>query len=169
MDKRSETAIEFGKKLKKIMEEKGVSANSLAGRVGTDRASFTKYFKGETCPRIDIFLRICEELNIEPNYFLNIKNEPKPKEESKEKRFIKALFYTCANGMIITKTRDFEMEHYYTIDFDKSEITTKLFSECIRYCGSELTEDINIAERLACKYEPKLIEAETSGDLDEIV
>lgn len=61
----------FGKKLKKILQEKNLKNKDLSIKTGIPIETISKYLNGERIPQMDSFLSICFALNINANYFLN--------------------------------------------------------------------------------------------------
>lgn len=56
----------FQRKVKRALDEMGVSQSELARRMGTDRQYVYKYIAGITCPGLDVIERFANALEIAP-------------------------------------------------------------------------------------------------------
>lgn len=56
----------FGDNLESLLEEKGVSRNQLAMKIGVDRATVCRYISKDRMPTIKKFINICVALDCEP-------------------------------------------------------------------------------------------------------
>ena len=163
MTKLQEATAVFAKKLKKLMKDKGVSGNKLSQDIGIDRASITKYLSGESSPRLDTFLAICSAFNVQPNYFLNPEYEDYSADESKteERKIIESLYCLCKHGYI-DSYHDYDCfgsSPDYSLRIYKNRTTiSTILDECIRFAGSELSDDFTMCKKIADKYESALIE-----------
>lgn len=50
--------------LKSRMKYLGLNQKDLAAKIGVDASSLNRYLKGSVCPSLDIFIRICNALNL---------------------------------------------------------------------------------------------------------
>lgn len=159
MTKTEEMRDLFGKRLTKLMNKKGISANKLAKLVGVDRASIGKYRKGEASPRTDTLLAICSSLEVQPNYFLdkNFSNND-INGKTDERKFIESLYYICKQGLIG------KIDDYFGSDFKnvlciyEGTLHDEILQQCLKYAGSEYFSDFEMCKKIADKYEPVLIE-----------
>ncbi|MBQ7995369.1 MAG: helix-turn-helix transcriptional regulator [Bacilli bacterium] len=161
MAKVEELAIVFGKKLSKLLDEKKISHNKLAQEIGIDRASITKYVKGESAPRLDTFLAICDALQVQPNYFLNAEYDDYSADNSKteERKIIESLYCLCKSE-IITKYSDngYVSTYNYVLRILEGSLLDTVLLECLRYAGSDLADDVEMCKKIVDKYEPLFIE-----------
>lgn len=67
MDKLDQIKNEIGQIIKKGLENEKMSKAELARRVPCDKSSITQYINAERTPKIDVFVSICRELNIDIN------------------------------------------------------------------------------------------------------
>lgn len=163
MTKTEEMAILFGQKLEKLMQDKQISANKLSQEVGIDRASIGKYLKGEGSPRIDTFLTICDVLQVQPNYFLNADYNDYSVDDSRteERKLIESLYILCKNDLIEGVGDDsngYGPSYDYGLSIYSGSFLQKILTECLRYAGSDLADDVEMCKKIADKYEPLLIE-----------
>lgn len=56
---------EFSETLKKLMEDKNLSANKLASEIGIDPKSIHKYLSGQSTPTIIILMRLADYFNVD--------------------------------------------------------------------------------------------------------
>lgn len=64
----------FGKRLKKALELKGMTQSELAKKINTDKTAISKYISDATrIPRVDTFLAICKALDVPTDFFLDEK------------------------------------------------------------------------------------------------
>lgn len=168
-NEREQKAKEFGRKLKKIMTERNISSNKLANSIGISRASFNKYFNGESSPRIDTFLSICEILKIEPNYFLktNFTDYQIDESKSQEQKVIESLFFLFQTKIIYKCDNGFS--HFdYVINDHNLDTLRQILKECDIYTNSTLVEENEISKKLVLKFEvPLKEEAEWMNDTNE--
>jgi len=61
-------SIEFGNRLKEILERERIRYSKLADDLGVSRSAVTKWIKGEAEPRSELVKLICKRLNIPPTY-----------------------------------------------------------------------------------------------------
>jgi transcriptional regulator with XRE-family HTH domain len=162
MAKVEELAIVFGEKLSKLLDEKKISYNKLAHEIGIDRASITKYVKGESAPRLDTFLAICDTLKVQPDYFLNTEYDDYSADNSKteERKIIESLYCLCKSE-IITKFNEYEgygSPYNYVLNIFAGTFLHTVLLECLRYAGSDLADDVEMCKKIVDKYEPLFIE-----------
>ena len=162
MAKVEELAIVFGEKLSKLLDEKKISYNKLAQEIGIDRASITKYVKGESAPRLDTFLAICDALQIQPNYFLNAEYDDYSADNSKteERKIIESLYCLCKSE-IIAENNDYNgygPTYNYVLNIFAGSFLHTVLLECLRYAGSDLADDGELCKKIVDKYEPLFIE-----------
>lgn len=69
--------IEFGKRLKDLLIEKGMSQSDLASTLGIDRQSVFGWCSGRTFPRISYLEKISNILNVPKSYLLGWNDEGK--------------------------------------------------------------------------------------------
>ena len=62
--------MDIGKKILRIMKEKGMSQKQLAKASGITEAAISKYISGEREPRITFLKRIADALDVPANEFL---------------------------------------------------------------------------------------------------
>lgn len=66
----------FGQRLRSARETAGFqSAAKFAGALGMQEHAYRKYERGQASPPLDTLTRICELLDITPNYLLPIASE----------------------------------------------------------------------------------------------
>lgn len=66
----------FGQRLRSARETAGfASAAKFAGALGMHEHAYRKYERGEASPPLDTITRICELLDVTPNYLLPIASE----------------------------------------------------------------------------------------------
>ena len=162
MAKVEEMAMVFSKKLSKLLDERDFSYNKLAQEIGIDRASITKYVKGESAPRLDTFLAICDVLQVQPNYFLNAEYGDYSADNSKteERKIIESLYCLC-KAEIITENDDYVGygPHFnYVLKIYEGSFLHTVLLECLRYAGSDLADDVEMCKKIVDKYEPLFIE-----------
>jgi len=152
----------FGEKLEKLMKDNGVTANKLSLQIGIDRASISKYLKGESSPRINTFLSICKIFNVQPNYFLNADYSDYSVDNSKteERKIIESLYCLCKHGFIsyIDSNHYEKMYFDYALNIREHTLLSKILLECLRYADSELADNAEMCKKIADKYEPSLVE-----------
>lgn len=72
----------FAKRLKKLRNEKGVSQDVLAEKIGISRASISFYEKAERTPDIEIFNKIANYFGVSLNYLIGKANAGRPENEN---------------------------------------------------------------------------------------
>lgn len=62
--------MNFGERLRKIRESRNLTQKELANKLGNDVAhnTISNWEKMITSPNVDMVYKLCEVLNIEPNY-----------------------------------------------------------------------------------------------------
>ena len=153
---KDETAKKFAEKLAIIMKEKGMSGNELAKQVGIDRASISKYLQNESTPKVDTFLSICDVLNVEPNYFLDIQHEDYVSDSTKttERKIIESLFFLMDEGIIYKRNNDYG-ESFYVVA-NSQYLLNEICEDCERYAGSDFVQSEQICNKIVLKYEKEL-------------
>lgn len=74
MDKNEYFKLNFGRRLKQVLEVKGVSQTDLAKQINVDKTVISKYINDSSrVPRVDTLLAICNALDISTDYFLDEK------------------------------------------------------------------------------------------------
>lgn len=72
--------------LKETMQEKGISQNELAQKLGVKQGSISNWVTGRREPDFDMFMRICFYLEEDPTYMLGYKEvEIRDQEESAQR------------------------------------------------------------------------------------
>ena len=61
----------FADRLGEKRQDMGVTQEAFAKRIGVTRSTYNLYEAGKRYPPLETFARICEELNIAPEYFLS--------------------------------------------------------------------------------------------------
>lgn len=119
MNRLDDIRNDFSKKLNKLVEKSDLSISSLCKKIGIDRSSFYKYLKGETSPRIDVFVAICDCFDVEPNYFIGksvCKTVRDKDEESAARGVIESMFYLFQMGYIQKIPQDI-INPIYKLDY----------------------------------------------------
>ena len=62
--------MEFGEKVKKLMDEAGMSQKTLARESGISESSICRYLSGELKPRMDVASNIAKALGVTTSYLL---------------------------------------------------------------------------------------------------
>ena len=156
----------FGEKLRILMEQKHISANKLSIEVGVDRASIGKYISGETAPRLDNFLTICDVLNVQPNYFFGSNFVDYSTDESKteECKIIESLYCLCKHGLIEKMSADWGCDFAYGLPIYYGSLLYDILLECKRFAGSNIADDFEVCKKIVEKYESALIEKTRKGE-----
>ena len=145
----------FGKKLKQLMKERDISANSLAKSINIDRANISKYLSGESSPKIDTFFRICSFLKVNPNYFFEVNNNFKTSSsESMSAKIIESLFIIMDTGVLDKEDQPWDSNVYSTknIGYPLNE----LCDDCYRYAKTDLFDRDDVCKKLIQKYEKRI-------------
>lgn len=77
----------FGKVLRQLRKEKGVTQAELAAVLNLDASSISKYEKADVSPSADILLKIAQYFDVPTDYLLGLpdkKNSPAPDQASEE-------------------------------------------------------------------------------------
>ena len=75
-DRKTRIMKTFGQRLRQARETAGfVSAAKFAGALGMGEHAYRKYERGQASPPLDTITRICELLDVEPNFLLPIAAE----------------------------------------------------------------------------------------------
>ncbi len=74
MPKRKVSSVNpsFGLKLKEYRDERGFTQQEVADLINLNRTTYTKYETGVSEPSYEIFLKICEVLEVKPNDLLAV-------------------------------------------------------------------------------------------------
>lgn len=75
----------FSDKLRKLRNEKGISAREMSLALGQNVNYINLIENGKRKPSLDMFLYICEYLKVSPEYFFNEENQEKKTENHYEK------------------------------------------------------------------------------------
>ena len=111
----------FGKRLKKALELKGMSQSDLAKKINTDKTAISKYINDDTrVPRVDTFLAICNALDIPTDFFLDEKVAKREESRIPLDGFsvFQALAIMLKTNFIIQDDRSGELyvnDHHYKI------------------------------------------------------
>lgn len=70
----------FGKRLRSVREQRGLSQQQLADRVGTARVTITMYEAGEREPNFEMLSKLAEVLEVSTDYLLGRTDDPRPPE-----------------------------------------------------------------------------------------
>ena len=71
----------FSKRLKTLREEKQLTQDALAEKLGISRGSISFYENGTRTPDIEVFCRIASFFNVSLNYLMGLANAGKPENE----------------------------------------------------------------------------------------
>lgn len=63
----------FGKRLDIALELRGVTQKELASLINTTEDTISRYVKGERMPKADVFMQICDALNVETGFLMGTK------------------------------------------------------------------------------------------------
>ena len=167
MNKVDEKRKLFSEKLKKLVEKSGLSIAAISQIIGIDRGSFYKYLKGQSTPRVDVFLSMCECFEVEPNYFFGI-NDSKIRVDSDERSaasyIIEALFDLFRMKYIV-KIPENHFNSYadpsirYIVNPMIEQTMARLLSEISLYSESMLAGDLDVCKKLIEKFEGPVNEA----------
>ena len=72
------TTEDFGRKIKKIMKQRGITQSWLAQKTGATEATLSRYINGNRKPQADIAAAIAEALDVSLDYLLGITGCPAP-------------------------------------------------------------------------------------------
>lgn len=64
--------LQFGKRLYHLRKDKGISQTELSVTLGVSLNSISKWENGKTFPELKYFCRLCNELHVSPNEFLEV-------------------------------------------------------------------------------------------------
>jgi len=164
-DKREIMRKQFGKRLNDLLEEKRMTKYQLAQNCGIDRANISKYITGERVPQMDAFLAICDELQVSPNYFLDVPRCDYVSDEDKSiaRKIIESLVLLSTEGMIRTG-EEVNGDNYnpeYDPDFilalGNSKVLNQVMEEIKIWRKSTLVAGENICSKICDGYEAKLM------------
>ena len=63
----------FGKRLKDALDPRNMSQRELASRIGLTEVAVSRYANGFRMPKADIFMQICNVLNVEAGFLMGTK------------------------------------------------------------------------------------------------
>ena len=67
---------EIPSKLKKIIQDSGLSLPAFAEKVGVSRNTLVSYRDGQTSPSMDFIAKVCDEFYVSPIWLISDKGEP---------------------------------------------------------------------------------------------
>jgi len=72
--------MEFGKKLKELRDEKGLSAAQVATHLCITRRGYSNYEQGLRQPNFNILIKLAKFFDVTTDYLLGLENEDGSKE-----------------------------------------------------------------------------------------
>lgn len=66
----------FGKRLRAVRKENGLTQKQLAEKIGTDERGVRRYEAGDVKPGLDVILAILDNLNVSADYLLGRTDVP---------------------------------------------------------------------------------------------
>ena len=69
---------DFGRKVKKIMKQRGITQSWLAQKIGATEATLSRYVNNSRKPQADIAAEIAEALDVSLDYLMGISGFPAP-------------------------------------------------------------------------------------------
>ena len=72
----------LGEKIKKILEEKGMSQRKLAQKMGISPSSLNQYVRGRKNVGLKIILNLCKTLDVSSDYLLGLETGTKKNKET---------------------------------------------------------------------------------------
>ncbi|MBE6893761.1 MAG: helix-turn-helix transcriptional regulator [Ruminococcaceae bacterium] len=69
---------DFGRKVKKIMKQRGITQSWLAQKIGATEATLSRYVNNSRKPQADIAAEIAEALDVSLDYLMGISCFPAP-------------------------------------------------------------------------------------------
>lgn len=134
---RIQARSDFGKRLKQAIAKAGLKQYQLAEMVGVEPANVSRWATGKHFPDSSHFLKLCEILKVDENYFLNPMNmaglaKLAPTTESKiestiDKAISKALEVDIEILHALKLANEGQIEAIKAIlDIDEDEETTKV-------------------------------------------
>ena len=69
---------DFGRKVKKIMKQRGITQTWLAQKIGATEATLSRYVNNSRKPQADIAAEIAEALDVSLDYLMGITGFPAP-------------------------------------------------------------------------------------------
>lgn len=88
---------DFSRKLKDIVEAKGVTQAWLADKAETTEATISRYMQGVHKPNLDVVARIAKALNVSIDYMMDMSLSPTPYKEPEKEISILANAYRRAD------------------------------------------------------------------------
>lgn len=74
-DPRGRKIVDYGKRIRELRAQKGISGAELARRVGLDSSQISKIENGASKPSLDALERICDALGLTLSEFFAVDNE----------------------------------------------------------------------------------------------
>lgn len=68
----------LGRRLKELLEKKGVAQREFAEMCGVTEAAMSRYIREGRKPRATILIKMAQVLNVTPDYLLGVEPEPVP-------------------------------------------------------------------------------------------
>lgn len=65
----------YGKRLKELRIEKGLTQKELAKKINTTQSTIGKYEREELQPNVEIIIQICKLFNISSDYLIGLEDE----------------------------------------------------------------------------------------------
>ena len=63
------------KRLSEELKHSGLTTIEIARRIGVSPEMITQYSTTKKLPKLDTFAKLCEELDLDANYILGLKND----------------------------------------------------------------------------------------------
>lgn len=70
----------YGKRLREIRQEKGITQKELANLLSTTQSTIGKYEREELEPNVETIINICKIFNVSADYLLGSEDETKAKQ-----------------------------------------------------------------------------------------
>lgn len=71
----------YGKRLREIRQEKGITQKELAKLLSTTQSTIGKYEREELEPNVETIIHICKIFNVSADYLLGSEDEIKAKQQ----------------------------------------------------------------------------------------
>ena len=68
--------FDFGKRLRRIREEKGFTQKQFAEKIGSDERGVRRYEAGKRKPGLDVILAILDNIDVSADYLLGRTDNP---------------------------------------------------------------------------------------------
>ena len=125
--------IDFGKNLKRIIEQRGVNQKWLADHAQTTEATISRYIKGvNKSPDVEILVNMAKALDVTVDYLLGVSDIPKfESDTTAEQRILLGAFSRASerDASIIWQILDAYLspaEKDYLQQFNQDENDTKI-------------------------------------------